>query len=306
MSFTKRLRHAMRDGGLLGLSLTTASYLLRRIDSRLESSVKRLDRSITENSLMRKYGGLLEKNESYRNCHTGSRCFIIGNGPSVENQDLTPLKKELTFVTNSFWKHPMVGEWQPTYYFLTDPLYFQPDLELVMKDYFAEMCANVPSSTFFLPATVKEAVDRIEPLRARQCNYVGLTGDLAHQLPWEPDLTHCVPGVQNVVQLALMTALYMGCSPIYLLGLDHDWLSHRGTDRHFYKGPDVVDQRVPQSVDWASYGMLMGFVLTMWRGYESIAQVAGARGVRIINLTSGGFLDVFESGEYEAVVSQVG
>ena len=32
-----------------------------------------------------------------RDIHQGQRCFIIGNGPSLRNMDLSPLAKEHTF-----------------------------------------------------------------------------------------------------------------------------------------------------------------------------------------------------------------
>lgn len=54
-----------------------------------------------------------------RNIHEGERIFIIGNGPSLLQQDLRPLKNEYTFTCNG------MGNWQelpfePTYYGVTD------------------------------------------------------------------------------------------------------------------------------------------------------------------------------------------
>ena len=45
---------------------------------------------------------------------TMKRCFILGNGPSLLSQDLSPLRMETTFACNRFvrWQ----GAWTPTYY----------------------------------------------------------------------------------------------------------------------------------------------------------------------------------------------
>jgi hypothetical protein len=126
-----------------------------------------------------------------------------------------------------------------------------------------------------------------------------MAGNLADDLSWRPDLTRVVPGVRTVVQLAMMGAMFMGCSQICLLGMDHDWLSHSGAHTAFYQGAAMPNE---STIDDWKYKDLMEAVLIMWRGYESIKRVAESRGVEIINATRGGFLDVFKRAEYESVV----
>ena len=40
---------------------------------------------------------------AYENCYAGKRAFIIGNGPSLKQMDLRPLKDEITFGTNRIY-----------------------------------------------------------------------------------------------------------------------------------------------------------------------------------------------------------
>ncbi len=40
------------------------------------------------------------------NIHHGQRCFIIGNGPSLQRTDLTKLKDEFTFGMNRIYLVP--------------------------------------------------------------------------------------------------------------------------------------------------------------------------------------------------------
>ena len=53
---------------------------------------------------------LLQKNRMLRDLHAGKRCFIVGNGPSIKAQDLTPLRDEVTIVVSSFFRHSQARE----------------------------------------------------------------------------------------------------------------------------------------------------------------------------------------------------
>src|SRR5258708_28843911 len=122
---------ALRKDGLAVLPGRALVYLLRRTAWRSDEWWRRLDFAIARGSLLRNYAPLLKRNEVFRDRHKGQRCFIIGNGPSLKKQDLSPLANEITFVTNSFYVHPIVGDsWQPTYYFFSDPQYFGGTVEL--------------------------------------------------------------------------------------------------------------------------------------------------------------------------------
>ena len=41
--------------------------------------------------------------EVYRDLHRGKRCFVIGNGPSLKQTDLSLLKNEFTFGLNRIY-----------------------------------------------------------------------------------------------------------------------------------------------------------------------------------------------------------
>jgi hypothetical protein len=100
-----------------------------------------------------------------------------------------------------------------------------------------------------------------------------------------------VPAYQTTAQMALMLAIYMGYSKIYLLGFDHDWLSNRNVSTHFYKESDEVKK---SDLSIFSYYDLMTFVKRKWEIYLKIKEIAENREVKIINLSSPSYLDVFE------------
>lgn len=299
MSVPKKVLQGLKRDGLASLGLQTALYFSRRLEWRGHAWTNRLDFALGADAVRRAHGPLMARNDVFRDRHAGQRCFVIGNGPSINDQDLAPLEAEITLVTNAFFKHPFLDRLSPNYYVLTDPIYF--DGSEASRACLIELNARVSSTTYFIPDSASEVINQYALLPADRAYYVGLAGNLAHNLAWSPDLTDVLPGVRTVVQLAIIAALYMGCNPIYLLGMDHDWLSHTSEHKTFYGGRSMANEGA--RTDW-KYKDLMEAVLIMWRGYESIQAVAKSRSAQIVNATRGGFLDVFERQDYEAVVEQ--
>lgn len=248
---------------------------------------------------------LLSKNEKLRNCHQGQRCFVVGNGPSLGKQDLTPLANEITFVMNGFWKHPILDTWQPKYFCFADPVWH--DGSEAVKKSFESIRARASSATFIFPLDGKEAVERdaLVPIEstyffAYQDQPIGLS--VADTF----DFTRPIPYPFSTAQLATMAAMFMGCTPIYLLGLDHDWLAHRGQERHFFSGTTIENHETASGALNYSYDTEMEALLKLWKGYRKLKSFAETHDLQIFNATEGGFLDVFERVKYESVVNKPG
>ena len=60
------------------------------------------------------------KLKQFHNIHTGERCFIIGNGPSLKIADLEKIKNEYTFGANRIYELFDKTDWRPRYYCLQD------------------------------------------------------------------------------------------------------------------------------------------------------------------------------------------
>jgi hypothetical protein len=288
---------------LIGLSRQAALYLARRTAWRSDAWTRSLDLSVSRRQLLREYGSLIKRNEVFRDRHRGQRCFVIGNGPSLREQDLSPLANEITLVTNAFYLHPIVGEhWQPAYYFLGDPAYFKEDSDL---SEYAQLTRKIQSALFFVPHYARDFLIKTAALPEERTYYIAISGRMDSNSSEKFELSAITPAMQTVVQLAMMAAMYMGCSPIYLLGMDHDWLSHGGEHVNFYSAYDAAGQPAGNINGWG-YKRMMESVLLMWQIYEGIERSARAEGVKIINATEGGFLDVFERGNYEEIVGIAG
>jgi hypothetical protein len=102
-------------------------------------------------------------------------------------------------------------------------------------------------------------------------------------------------GFQTTAILAVQVALYMGFKDIRLVGFDHDWLAAPDYSRHFYA--DKKDEQ--DKLGTLSYLQILRYVTRMWEGYYALQRSAHAHGARILNMTRGSYLDVFERRELE-------
>lgn len=289
-----------REDGLVGLYHRAQYAFLWRLVKYSKQWIGRVTFATCDYRAQRDCRDLLPRNEMFRDCHRGRRCFVIGNGPSLKQQDLSQLSGEVTFASNSFFLHPLVEELQlPTYYLLSDPVFFDGTIGL---DRLIQIKAAIGSTPIFLPHYAREYITSTKAFPADQVHYVATCGGLEDTWQARPDLTRTIPGAQTVVQLAILAAMYMGCSPIYLLGLDHDWLSHGGQHLNFYSKETSDEQPEGNLPGWTYRGM-MEAMLTMWDIYEMLQRIADAQGIEIVNATHGGFLDVFKRQNYDSIIN---
>jgi hypothetical protein len=294
-----RIYKVYKESGLAGLFLAGTEKVLRSSGTLLIHAADNLP--IRDVFLSPRNRSILKKNEVFRDKHKGQRCFVIGNGPSLKTQDLLPLAGEITLAMSAFWKHPIVAEWQPTYYCFADPLFF--DGSEPMREFFQSLRARIHSSTFLVPFSAAKVIREQDLLPLGQTYYVAFHGALSGRRLKNVDFAKSVPGVQSTAQLGIMAAMYMGCSPMYLLGLDHDWLAHRGMDKHFYEGKTVEDH--PQAhgdMSRFAYKAQLLSTIRLWNRYEALLSLSVQKGIDIVNATDGGFLDVFQRANYEEVV----
>jgi len=101
---------------------------------------------------------ILSKNSIFKDKYKGKRCFVIGNGPSLNKQDLTLLKGEITIVMNHFHLHPVLQVWQPTFWCLADSANCYTPEEIT---HVKEGMIGVNPEAFFIPICMKK-LDEIE------------------------------------------------------------------------------------------------------------------------------------------------
>lgn len=293
----KKMVKKYKQSSLLGVLLAGISYEFRQTSKFFLNSAERISSKIPI-SLNDKE--LLNRNQAFKNKHMGRRCFVIGNGPSLNKQDLSLLSNEITIVMNLFYKHLIVEKWVPNYYCFADPNLFEVSTHA--ENFYQNLRQKIHSSKFLVPVYAKNFIENQKLLPVDQTYYAAFRGTLNNGLNYNIDLTESIPGVQSTSQLAIMWALYMGCSPIYLIGLDHDWLSYRAKLPHFYNNPTIGNGLKAEGVlNKHYYKDKLQSILWLWKGYETLLKIAASKNISIINATEGGFLDVFERREYKSI-----
>jgi hypothetical protein len=151
----------------------------------------------------------------FKDIHFGERCFIIGNGPSLKNTDLSLLQNEFTFGMNRI-------------YLLFQDLGFSTTYYLSVNDLVIEQCAQdilslqIPRFLSWRSREfIKEALgDRNRlpedpPLSFLHTTYTGpkFAHDARHRL-WEG---------ATVTYVAMQLAFHMGFKRVVLIGVDHSF-----------------------------------------------------------------------------------
>jgi hypothetical protein len=235
---------------------------------------------------------LLAANRALHNRHAGRRAFILCSGPSVKTQDLTVLKNEICIGVSNFFVHPDYALISPRYHCIA-PLH-PPFTDADGVRWFRTMEQPLAGRELFLGLTDRHLIDRGRLFAATQVHYLSFGRPWGRSAPPSLSLDARLPSGQSVSVFALMVALQLGFSEIYLLGVDHTSLNFQNGHyayRHFYTGDrtNALGEMPPPAdlePEFASY-------VALWRQYKTLRAIAAARGVGIFNATRGGLLDVF-------------
>lgn len=229
----------------------------------------------------------LARNSRFNGIHAGRRGFVIANGPSLAKQDLRPLGTEITVTMNSFNRHPVLTEWQPTYHCVAEP-----GRGLTSQQVIAMLDGLEPEAHFFDLGARKHFADARLASKSN-VHFLRLVGRPSEWVAGggHVDLAQTLPAVDESSQLAILLALALGLAPIYVLGADHDWLSHRSTYRHFY-AEGTGAHRVEDMTE-RPYDSVMRDGLRVWESHRALRALGERLGQPIYNATEGGFMDVY-------------
>lgn len=222
-----------------------------------------------------KYKKYLKKNAELKDKYKGQRCYILGNGPSIKQLDVTQIVGAPTFVVNKFYKSPIYDQIKPTFHCVYDRFIFE-ECKDELNDIIAE---NKYNTTFIF---TRRAIGQVKD--ESRCYYVYST-----LLPTKRnnhyELTGNANTWLNVVPFVIMCAIYMGFSEIVLLGCDFSLFASR-KDSHFYDSGENVDRKESLFQD------LQGHAIVCCQ-HSYLKKYADAHGVKIVNCTPGSLLDVY-------------
>lgn len=263
---------------------------------------------------------------SLKNKHRGQRCFIMGNGPSLNLMDLSLFEDEIVFGLNAcYLLFPRI-KWHPTYWTCVDTRVL-PD----QADKFIAMHKECPNLKMFIPDVLPELTqDGIKTTVTTDVipegpnRYYFHRDGIRQPFPsgtFSTDISRRVVAGKTVAIAALQIAFYMGFNPIYLIGCDTDYVIPESVRQY---GPDVLasppDSKInvrtqyylegladddPNHFDPSYFGKGRKYhvpnVEKMIWHYEQAKAVLDPLGVEVINATVGGKLEVFPRVDYKTL-----
>lgn len=221
----------------------------------------------------------------FKDIHKGKRAFIIGNGPSLRQTDLSKLKNEITFGMNRFYvAFPELG-FQTTYFASINDLVIEQFVEdisaLTMPKFLSWR-----SHRFFNEKTYNDTVNFI---------YTSYTGP-----KFSSDVRGRVWEGATVTTVALQTAFHMGFDQVILIGVDHNFASKGDANKTITSDGDDPNHFMPnyfgKGVKWQLPDLDTSEV-----GYIIAREAYRQAGREVLDATVGGKLTVFPKVDYNSL-----
>ncbi len=222
-----------------------------------------------------------EQLSRYHEIHKNERCFILGNGPSLRNTDLTKLRDEFTFGMNRF-------------YLAYDDLGFSTTYFVSVNDLVIEQCAadiqNLQQPRFVSWRGGRKWLKPEKDLNFLYSTYTGpkFAKDIRNRL-WES---------ATVTYVALQVAFYMGFSEVILIGVDHNFATKGAANTTVVSQGDDPNHFHPgyfgKGFRWQLPDLDKSEI-----GYRMAKEAFEKNGRRVVDATVGGKLEIFDKVSYK-------
>lgn len=224
------------------------------------------------------------------------RCFVIGNGPSLNKTDLLALKNEVTFCVNSFFLKIPDLTWLPTFFLTED--------HLVAEDR-AKWINSLSGMVKLFPTYLRYCLDKDDDTiffnHQPRVSY-------PHGFDFTEDASEITYTGCTVTFTALQIAAYLGFKNIYLIGVDADYEIpadvEQGDDYHV----GVLDMKSDDPNHFHPDYFGKGFrwhdpqVHKMIEAYHEARKATEKSGQKIWNAGVGGKLEVFDRVDFSNIL----
>lgn len=217
-----------------------------------------------------------------RDCHKGQRCFIMGNGPSLRQTDLSKLRNEYTLGMNRIYLGFQDMGFSTSYY-------------LSINDLVVQQCAQ-DIQNLSMPRFVswrhRKWLSPQENLFFLHTTYTGprFTSDITGRL-WEG---------ATVTNIALQVAFFLGFQQVILIGVDHNYVTQGKPNTTVVSQGDDPNHFHPGYFG-KGFAWQLPDLETSEMGYHMARQAYQAAGRQVVDATVGGKLRIFPRVEYESL-----
>ncbi len=229
------------------------------------------------------WAGSKRKLRQYENIHSGKRCFIIGNGPSLRQTDLSKLHGEFTFGLNRIYLlFPELG-FSTTYLVSVN--------DLVLEQSISEM------KPLDLP---KFLTWRARHWFADDPRAIYLDTDFTGDENFCPDITGRVFEGYTVTYVALQLAFHMGFEQAILVGVDHNFVTQGTANQAIVSQGDDPNHFAPNYFG-KGFKWQLPDLAGSERAYTLAREAYSKTGRQVLDATIGGKLTIFPKVDYSSL-----
>lgn len=223
---------------------------------------------------------------AFKDIHNGKRAFIIGNGPSLRQTDLSRLRDEFTFGMNRIYLlFPELG-FHTTYFVSTN--------DLVIEQ-FADEILELPMPKFLAWRSQRHFGADLSISQLPTFLYTSYTGPR-----FSPDVTGRVWEGATVTNVALQLAFHMGFQQVILIGVDHNFASRGDANKTVVSQGDDLNHFAPNYFGKGAKWQLPDLD-TSEVGYGLAREAYRKAGREVLDATVGGKLTIFPKVDYNSL-----
>lgn len=250
-----------------------------------------------------RYYPLLKRNEKFKNIHKGKRCFIIGNGPSVNRVDFSSLKNEVVFTVNQLSRRSDFAELCSDCHIWADERFFTIDEkrpeDMELLDAMKKVRVGEKKPTVFYKTSAYDMVKKFRLDEYLDIYYFSEMGFKDISCGIDFDFCKSVPEFSTVVHYAILLAVYMGFEDIYLLGCDCTGIVNTVRSRiassdsmeYAYNISENERKRMEKSNSMYPIQDELRWYANIFDDYEALKKYCLSKGVNLSNATESSLID---------------
>jgi len=200
------------------------SYFIRKLRTQLNELVWISLIYLNDREFAKWHFKYAKKILKFQDIHKDKDCFIIGNGPSLRNMDLSPLNNYYTFGLNKIHLLMDKTHLNVSYHVAVNPLVIEQSAEdfekLQCPSFISYRCGN----------RIIKPLDHI--------NYIITQGPNV-KYTFQTNLLQGIHEGYTVTFVAMQIAFFMGFKRVFLIGVDHNFIAKgKENEKQYLAGED--------------------------------------------------------------------
>lgn len=254
------------------------------------------------------------RNKKYKNIALGKRCFILGNGPSLNDINIELLKNEDIFTVNQINRSPIFNKIKPKYHCIADADFFyldDKDPGQAERLKYIKQLQSYEDLVCIFPCLSKKFFDSLN--FSNKIIYYNTYQDAEKKAIKHFDMTLGIPSIRTVVQVAIYSAIYFGYQDIYLLGVENTNYSSllnkideidSVENAHAYNYTNTERDEILKKKNNHNNEFVFENFYNLFKIYSNINRFCKNNNIVIKNLTGSGILDIFEKDRLENIIQK--